>query len=109
MDLADRRQSWFSSDSAPQEPRPHDQRLAKDSVFRHLFSRKPHRDAISNLNDWELDAIVSCGSHARTLGQIYSTNNELFRDKYRRLVHEVTLQHCAKIKGNGHTSLLLDG
>ena len=43
---------------------------------------------------WELDASVSCGSHARTLDQTYSTNNVLFRDKYRRRVHGAGLLHC---------------
>ena len=33
------------------ELRLHDQQLVKDNGFRHLFSRKPHLDAISNLND----------------------------------------------------------
>ena len=47
-------------DTKASKLRLHGQQLAKDNASRHWFSQILHRDAIANLNDWELGASVSC-------------------------------------------------
>ena len=43
---------------------------------------------------WELDASVSYVSHEQRVGQICSTNNELFSDKYRYHARGADLLYC---------------
>ena len=71
----------------------HGQQLAKDNASRHWFSQILHRDAIANLNDWELGASVSCGTHAQTLDQIYFTNSERFHGRCRYHARGANLRH----------------